>query len=459
MHASVETLSELRRKLTVYVTEERIQQEVQKRLNALSYQIKIDGFRQGRVPYDVVKKRYGLKVREEVLNEMVQSSFDDALRDNKLRLAGEPEVKIHKIDDGEGLEFDAHFEIMPEFVLMPLEALEVKRYHYELTEEDIDAAVQRLRERQRIWNEVDRPAALGDRVVVSFEGWDGEESFTNGRVEDFPILLGSHTMIPGFEEKLLGMSAGTTCEFEIDFPNNYPGEKMVGKTGRFSVSLLHVEEGILPELEPGFIRSYGVLEGDVPALRREVRFNLEREIRRELRNRNRSSVMDQLHANNRFTLPDVLVQNEINELITSYRASAEKQDRLVSDEAQLKEQSTPLAQRRVALALILGKLVDTYSLVVDPVKVRAMVKELASDYEEPQEVIRWYYAQKERLREVENLVMEEQIVELVMKKSRINEETLSMLETIPALPHHEDVIAEVNQTGTIEAVADETITE
>jgi trigger factor len=431
MQVSVETTSELSRKLTVQVPEEQIQEKIAKRLQSLAHQVRIDGFRPGKVPQSVVKRRFGQQVREEVLSDLIQTTFQDAVRDEQLKPAGAPEIKAHKADEGEGLEYEANFEVMPEFVPMPLETLEVKRFVSEVTDEDVDTMIQRLREQRKTWREVERPAAEGDRAVISFEGWLGEESFTNGRVDHFPVVLGSKQMIPGFEEKLIGAQAGTKLEFELEFPEDYPGEKMAGETGRFAIDVTKVEESVLPEVDIDFAKSYGVEDGDLTAFRNDIRANMEREMRRALQTRTKSSVMDQLFARNAIQLPNVLIQDELKDLTQPYRESARKRKQPL-DEAKLKEQLEPVARRRVALALVLGKLIDAYKLSVDPARVRSTVEDLAMSYEDSEEVVRWYYAEKGRLREIENVVMEDQIVDLILEKAQTTEEKIGFHELMQA---------------------------
>jgi trigger factor len=409
--------------MTVQVPEQEIQAKIAKRLQSLARQVKVDGFRPGKVPHSVIKKRYGPQVREEVLSDLIQSSFYDAVRDGQLKPAGAPEIIARKADEGEGLEYEAKFEVMPEFVPMPLEVLEVKRFVSEVTDADVDAMLHRLREQRLTWREADHPAVNGDRVIISFEGFDGEESFTNGKVDGFPVVLGSGSMIPGFEDKLVGTEPGTELNFELDFPEDYPGAKMAGKRGRFAITVTGVEESVLPELDAEFAKYFDVEDGDLEGLRRDIRGNMERELKRVVLNRTKLSVMDQLYARNAISLPQALVNDELNDLLKPYRESAEQRKQSL-DEAKLREQLDPVARRRVALALVLGKLIDAYHLTVDPARVRKTVDDLSQSYEDPEEVVRWYYAEKGRLREVEGVVLEDQIVDLILEKANVTEERL-----------------------------------
>ncbi len=423
MQVSVEATSELSRKMTVTVSEDKISQQVNSKLQSLSGNVKIDGFRPGKVPQAVIKKRYGQQVREEVVSDLIQSSFYDAVRDEKLNPAGAPQIKANKIAEGEGLEYEATFEIIPEFVLMPLETLEVKQFTSKVEESDIDRMVDRLRDQKKSWETVDRKSKSEDRIVISFEGAHEGENFTNGKTEDFPVVIGSGQMIPGFEDKLIGLAAGEKTEFDIEFPKEYPSEKLAGNTAHFTIEVARVEEPKLPELDGDFVKSFGVASGDVAELRSDILSNMEREMTRALKNRTKSSVMDQLFDRNTLQLPEVLIQDELEELLKPYRESARKHKQNL-DEVALKEQLSPLAKRRVALALILGKVIDAHGVKVDPSRVRQAVEEMAASYEDPEEVVRWYYADQTRLREIENMVLEDQIVDLVIGKAKTAQEAI-----------------------------------
>jgi trigger factor len=314
-----------------------------------------------------------------------------------------------------------------------LETLEVKRFVSEVTEADVDAMIERLREQRKIWQDVDRAAATGDRVTISFEGKIGEESFTEGKVENVAVVIGSNQMIPGFEDKLVGATAGSQLEFELSFPADYPNQKLAGNAAQFAVEVLKVEESHLPEVNEEFAKSYGIEEGGVEAFRSDIRANMEREMKRALQTRTKTSVMDALFAKNTIALPNALVQDELNELLAPYRQAAQKRKQEF-DEGKLKEQLEPLARRRVALALILGKIIETNNLTVDQKRVRSMVEELAASYESPEDVVRWYYAEPKRLREVENVVMEDQVVDLVLDKAKVSEEKLAFQELMQQAP-------------------------
>lgn len=423
MQVSVEATSELSRKMTVTVSEDKIIQQVNSRLQSMSGNVKIDGFRPGKVPQAVIKKRYGQQVREEIVSDLIQSSFYDAVRDEKLDPAGAPQIKANKIEEGEGLEYEATFEIIPEFVLMPLETLEVKQFTSKVEESDIDRMVDRLRDQKKAWETVDRKSQSDDRIVISFEGVHEGENFTNGKTEDFPVVIGSGQMIPGFEDKLIGLTAGAKTEFDIEFPKEYPSEKLAGNTAHFTIEVARVEAPKLPEMDVEFVKSFGVASGDIAELRGDILSNMEREMNRALKNRTKSSVMDQLFDRNTLQLPEVLIQDELEDLLKPYRESARKHKQNL-DEAALKEQLSPLAKRRVSLALILGKVIDAHGVKTDAARVRLAVEEMAASYEDPEEVVRWYYADQTRLREIENMALEDQIVDLVIGKAKTAQEAI-----------------------------------
>ena len=423
MQVSVEATSELSRKMTVTVPEEKISQQVNARLQSMSGKVKIDGFRPGKVPQAVIKKRYGEEVRQEVVSDLLQSSFYDAVREQKLNPAGAPQIKANKIAEGEGLEYEATFEIIPDFVPMPLETLEVKQFASKVDDSDVDRMLERLGEQRKTFETVERASQKDDRIVIAFEGTHDGENFTNGKTENFPVIIGSGQMIPGFEDKLIGLSAGGKTEFHIEFPKEYPNEKLSGSTAHFVIEVARVEEPKLPVIDAEFVKGFGVESGDIAELRQDIKSNMEREMNRALKNRTKSSVMDQLFERNTLQLPEVLLKDELEELLKPYRESARKHKQDL-DEAALKEQLAPLAKRRVALALILGKVIDAHGVKVEDARVRQAVEDLASSYEDPQEVVRWYYADKTRLREIENMVLEDQIVDLVVGKAKTSSESI-----------------------------------
>lgn len=420
MQVSVEAISELSRKMMVQVPEEQIRERIESRLRSLSREVHLDGFRPGKAPASLIRKRFGARVREEVLSDMIQSSFYEAVRDEKLKPAGAPMITATEFTEGSGLSYIADFEILPEFTPSPLETLECTRFTSAVSKDDLTAMIDRLREQRRRWVAVERPAAPGDQITINFEGEVDRESFTDGRVEGLRFVLGSGQVIPGFEEHLTGATPGAELSFEVQFPADYGNAKLAGKTGSFRVEVTRVEESVLPELDAEFVATFGIENGDVEAFRRDVRENMEREMRRALKNRTKTAVLDALLARHSFPLPEVLVQEELKDLLQPYQKAAEKGNLEVALET-LKERYLPLARRRVALGLLLNRLIEDHRLTVDRKQVRETIEELAQGYEHPQQVVDWYYSDRNHLREVENLVLEDQVIDLILAKARVTE--------------------------------------
>jgi trigger factor len=420
MQVSVEAISELNRKMTVQVPEEQIRERIESRLRSLSREVQLDGFRPGKAPASLIRKRFGARVREEVLADMIQSSFYEAVRDERLKPAGAPVITTTEFAEGSGLSYIADFEILPEFALSPLETLECTRFISLVSEDDLAAMIARLREQRRRWVAVARPVAPGDQITINFEGKVDGESFTDGRVEGLRFVLGSGQVIPGFEEHLTGAAPGAELNFEVQFPADYGNEKLAGKTGSFQVEVSRVEESVLPELDAEFVATFGIENGDMEAFRRDVRENMEREMRRALKNRTKTTVLDALLARHSFPLPEVLVQEELKDLLQPYQKAMEKGNLEVTLET-LKERYLPLARRRVALGLLLNRLIEDHRLTVDRKRVRETIEELARGYEHPQQVVDWYYSDRSHLREIENLVLEDQVIDLILAKARVIE--------------------------------------
>jgi trigger factor len=428
MQVSIEATSELSRKMTVQVPEEKIQEQVSKRLQSLAGRVKLDGFRPGKAPQSVIQKRYGPGVREEVLAEMIQSSFYDAVRDEKLKPAAGPRITPEASPEGEGLKYVADFEVMPEFVLFPLQEMEVTRYVCEVGEEDIDGMLLRLREQRKTWSETDQAAALGDRATIHFEGTCEGENFTNGKTENFPVLLGSKQLIPGFEEQLVGAVAGSQLTFTVSFPDDYNVEKLAGKPAEFSVEVVKIEQSQLPELDADFVANFGIEGNSLATFRTEIRTSMEREMKRALGAKIKDSVMDELYQRNAtLNLPNVLVEQELQSLTKPLREEASKRKQPFNEES-AKEHFLPIARRRVALGLLLNRVIEADEVKIDNARVRAAIEDLALSYENPQEVVNWYYSNREQLGQVQNMVMEDQVVDLILEKAKVSERPIGFAE-------------------------------
>ena len=424
MQVSIETTSELSRKMTVQVPEEKIQEQVTKRLKSMAGKIKLDGFRPGKAPQSLIQKRYGPGVREEVLEELTKSSFYDAVRDEKLKPVSGPYITHEVTAEGEGLRYVADFEVLPEFVLYPVELMEVDRYVSEVTDEDLDAMLLRLRDQRKTWVATEQPAALDDRVTINFEGQADGENFTNGKVEKFPVVLGSNQLIPGFEQELIGTVVGTQKTFTLEFPKEYGVEKLAGKAGEFSVEVVNVEESVLPELDAEFIEKFGIESGDVEEFKQEIKNSMEREMKRALNGKSKDSVMEELlRRNDSLTLPTSLVNDELKSLINSYKGESQKRNQPF-DESVARAHFEPLARRRVALGLLLNRVIEVNQVAVDNGRVRTTIEDMALSYENPEEVVSWYYSNREQLIQVQNMVVEDQVVDLILERAKVTERNI-----------------------------------
>lgn len=435
MQVSVERIDDLNRKMTVQVPEATIHEQVETRLRTLAREAKFDGFRPGKVPSTLVRQRFGKKVREEVLSDLIESTFARALQDERLRPAGLPQITAKGGVEGQGFVYEAAFEVFPEFVLMPVEALEVKRYTSSVTAKDVDLMIEQLREQRRTWREVDRGAQVADRLIISVEGTVDGERLGEGKIENFPFVMGGQQLFEGFSEKLLGATAGAHHSFDLEFPADYHNAQWAGKAGHFEVDVTTVAEPVLPDLDAEFVKSFGIEDGDLDALRLDVRQNMEREMNRTLKSRTKSAVMDVLMQKNTLNLPATLVEQELKELLSAHLDFARANGRDANESA-LRERYEGVARRRVALGLILNKLIELNQLKADPKKVRAAVEDLAESYEQPEQVVHWYYSNEKHLREVENLVLEDQVIEWLLSRAQVTDEAVAFQDLVqPAAPN------------------------
>ncbi len=430
MQVSVETTSELGRKLTVEIPEQRIHEAVSSRLGALAKDIKMDGFRPGKVPQHLIKRHYGLQVRDEVLSEIFQSSLQEALDQQSLKPVSQLQIDTLGMDEGKGMRYVASFEVGPAFVLMPLETLDVTRYVPEISEADVTDVVERVRQSQENWVWQERPAHSGDRLIVNFEGWVQGESVTNGMVENYPVILGGAEKIPGFDENLNGVSGNSHIEFDELFPEDYPKQNMAGRMVSFRVDVLRVEERQLPELNADWIRSLGVEDGEYQTLCNGFRAELEREMLAIAKARTKTSLMDALFAANPISVPPSLVKEEIDAAVTVARADAEKNQVAFDEEAARSVYAQP-AHRRVALMLLFAHIVELYNIQLSKQKVDATLAEIASAYENSAEILEWYRKDKKSFESVQRLAHEDMVVSCLLEKARVRDVILTPRDVAP----------------------------
>ena len=423
MQVSVEKTSELSRKMTVSVPEAVVQEKMAVRLKSLARDVKIDGFRPGKVPQQVVKKMFGDRVRGEIASDLINETYFDAIEGQDLKPVGHPHIQ--PLDEVDGFKYTAVFEVYPEISLEGVAQLEVLRPVATVNDSDVDQMIEKLRAQQQTWHIVDRPALKHDNITISFSGTSEGENFTDGRVEDFQVVCGSKKMIPGFEENLLGLEVGAHKTFTLNFPEEYGYEQLAGKTAEFDVDVIKVEELLLAEIDEVFVKAYGIEDGSVESFRADVKNNMERELELVLRGKLKGSVMDALFERIPLTIPNSLVDSEIENLKKPYIETAKRQKKNL-DELQLpRDMFEVRAKRRVALGLILGEIIQKNAIKLDGDKVRSTIEDMAKSYERPQDVVNWYYTDESRLNEVQQMVLEDQAIEWLVAQAKVSDEQVN----------------------------------
>jgi trigger factor len=416
MQVSIETTGELQRRLTVEVPAEQVEQEVATRLRTLAQRVRIDGFRPGKVPFKVVAQRYGGKVLDEVTDEVVQRSLGDALRQENLRPAGGPKIESREVIPGASLRFTVVLEIFPDVQLASLDDLALECPTAQVTDQDVDELLETLRRQRRSWEPVQRAACDGDRLVLDYQGTMDGTPLPGGSAESVSAELGSGRLLDAFEEQLRGLNPGDRAAFDVSYPAEHPKAEVAGKTVHYTVLVHSVSESHLPDLDEDFARGFEVSEGGIDALRAEVRANMERELARAIRGRLKDQVMSVLLARNPVTVPDALMREEIERLQAQ---DAESGDPARGTPGPEDLEST--ARRRVGLGLIIAELVRVNGIAVDPVRVRTAVEGIAASYENPDEVVQWYYSDRDLLSGVESMVLEDQVVDWVAERAGVRE--------------------------------------
>ena len=426
MQVSVENTSQLGRRLRIEVPEEQITNEVQNRLRSLSRTTRIQGFRPGKAPIKVVQKHYGSRVRKEVIGELIQSSFYEAVSKENLRPASMPNIEPEDIEQGDGLKYTATFEIFPEFTLSPFENLTIEKEICRVSDEDVDKMIETLRKQQRVLSPVDREARQEDVLVIDFKGSVDGEPFEGGEARDFQIELGSDRFIKGFEEGLIGMTAGENKKLDLVFPEDYHNKELAGKAVEFDVNVIKVNEQKLPELDDKFFAGMGVSEGGLNAFREEVRGNMARESEKASLDQVKKAVLDALYAANKIDLPESMVTNEArrmqSELIANLKQRGFKDSDIPEGNHDVFRQQ---AEKRVSLQLIISDIVKANDIKADPKKVREIIEGYAASFQQPNEVINWYYSNKDKLAEIEALALEDEVVNFLLSKAQVSEKEMT----------------------------------
>ncbi len=429
MQVSVETTSGLERRLIVGVPGERVDNAVNAKLKEASRNVKLDGFRPGKVPMKVLKQRFGESVRMEVLGDVINESFRDAIQQQQLHPVGQPNIEPKSIDEGKDIEFIATFEVLPEIDLKNCDNIAVEQASCEITDADVDSMIVKIREQNQTWEEVSRPAASGDKVKIDYKGSKDGEAFDGGSAEDSDLELGSGRMIPGFEDGIVGMSAGETKVLDLQFPEEYHSEDLRGAKVQFEITLKAVTEQHLPELNEELFEKFGVKEGGEEAFRKEVRSNMERERDSRLENRSKTQILDavlELHKDQ--MIPQALVAQEIEALrnqsmqqFGGLQGNADFDFKSILPDDMFSEQ----AERRVRLGLVLNEMISRDDIKADADKVRETIEEMAAGYEDKQGFIEWCYGNQQQLQNIESMVVENAIVEKLTAAANVSEIKLS----------------------------------
>ncbi|HSQ80655.1 MAG TPA: trigger factor [Casimicrobiaceae bacterium] len=425
MQNTLETLGGLERRLNVAVPLVDIEGEVRKRLTRLARTAKLAGFRPGKVPMKLLEQQYGAQLRSDVISEAVQSGFDDAVRAQKLRIAGMPRIepKAGQAQVPDALEFSAVFEVYPEVEVGDAAKIAIRRPQVEVTAEDVDRTLEVLRRQRTTYAAVSREAAATDRVRVDFTGTIDGVEFSGGQAKDFPIVLGEGRMLPEFEAAVTGMKAGESKTFPLAFPADYHGREVAGKTAQFALTVVEVAEPKVPELDGEFAKGFGIASGDIADLRREVESNLRLELKHKVASMVKEQALKGLREQGRFDVPKSLIEAEARNLRERMIANLKQQPGARPEDLAIgADVFRPQAEERVALGLLIAELVKREDLHAKPEQVKALVHEQAQTYEQPEAVVRWHYEKPERLADFEAVALEQNVVDWVLARAQVTDE-------------------------------------
>ncbi len=425
MQVSVETTQGLERKVSISIPSDDINKEVQKRLQQLSKTQRMAGFRPGKIPMSIISKRFGAAVRNEVYQEAMSKSYFEAIQQENLQPAGQPMLEAGDIE-GDSFDFTATFEVFPEVKLADFSKLKIEKPESEVTDADIDNMLTNLQKQKGSWAPVKRMARKEDKVIIDFEGSIDGEAFEGGKAEKFELILGSDSMIPGFEKELLKIKSGEEREITVTFPEDYQAENLAGKEATFAIKCHEVQGIKLPEMDDDFVKEFGVDEGGVEALKTEIGKNMQRELDAKLRNSAKSAVFKAIQEANELEIPKPLIDREIDVLkqqsIQQFSQGRDANVDIPDLPGSLFEEQ---AKSRVTLALLVNQIITDNELKVDDDRVKEQIESMASAYDEPEQMVTWFYSNKEQLQQVESAVLEDQVTEFVLEKAKVKTKSLS----------------------------------
>jgi trigger factor len=444
MQVTLETTSGLKRRMRISVPAEQFDSKVEAKLKEAAGQVKIKGFRPGKVPMREVRRRFADGIRQEVSSELMQTSFSDAVRQESLAPAGMPQIQDVVIEAGKDFEFTAEFEVFPEIELADFGLISVERPVAEVTDANIDTMIETLREQRKEFTDVSRASQDGDQLNIDFEGFVDGEAFEGGKAEGSDLVLGSNSMIPGFEDGLVGSSAGDEKEVTVTFPEEYQAKELAGKEALFKIKVNSVGEATLPALDEAFFEQFGVKEGDLAAFRIEVRSNMEKELEAAIKNKVKNQVLDGLAETNAVDVPQALVDSEVDRM----RQEAVQQfggNQKIDPSILPAEMFAAQATKRVQLGLMVNAIVEQKELKVDHERVKKMIETMASSYEDPEEIINYYYANEQQLNQIQNLVLEDQVIDSILAGASVMEKAMGYDEAIKPAANNE--LADQSETA------------
>jgi len=429
MQVSIETLTGLERRMTIEVPAEQVESQVRSRLQEAAKTFNMKGFRKGKVPVKVIKNRFGDGVRQEVVGEVISQSWVEAVTKENVKPAGQPSIEPKNLEEGQNLEFIATFEVYPEIELKDFSGVTIEKKQADILDADIDKMIETLREQRKTFKEVDRKSQEGDQVNVDFVGSVDGEKFDGGEAKGTNLILGSKRMIPGFEEGLVGVSGGESLTLPVTFPKDYQNKELAGKKAEFAITVNNVSEPTLPELEDDFFSSFDVAEGGLDAFRTEVRANMTRELKNANRNNIKNQVIEGLLEIHEVDAPKALIANEINGLrqqaMQQFGGGQNIDPSMLPDDLFAEQ-----AERRVILSLVMSEIVSKNDLKPDADTVRGLIEEMAESYEKPEDVVKWYYSDKDQLANIEAMALEDAVIDMVIEKAKVTESNVSYEEAL-----------------------------
>ena len=452
MQVSLETTSGLERRMHITVPSSEFEGQVEAKLKQTAGQVRLKGFRPGKVPMKEVNRRFGAGIRQEVSSEMMESSYREAIIKEEVSPAGSPQIEDIKIEQGQDLEFTAVFEVFPEIALADFSGIEVAKPEADVTEADIEKMIETLREQRKVFEAVDRAAQNDDKLNIDFEGFIDGEAFEGGKAEGSDLVIGSGSMIPGFEDGLIGAKTGEDTELNVTFPEDYQSSDLAGKDALFKVKVNSVLEAKLPELDESLFEQFGVTEGGLDAFKTEVTANMKKELKAAIATKVKNQVLDGLAETNDVLVPQALIDSEIDRM----RREAIQQfggQQQIDPSILPAEMFQDQASKRVVLGLLVNAIVEEKSLSADADLVKEKITEMASSYEEPEQVVNYYYSNEEQLNQIQNLVLEEQVIDTVIAEALVTTESMGYEEAIkPVQPP--EVEAEADESELDEAEQD-----